>query len=278
MAQKRMFRLDVLDTDAFLSLPLSAQALYFHLNLRADDDGFIDKPKLIMRMIGAGEDDMKLLIVKRFVIIFESGVIVIKHWRMHNTIKGDRYHPTKYTDELHSLEIKENKSYTLTGSKMEPKRIQSGSSDIDLGLDIGLGIENTIAQSDSDNRSKQPEPLADVSALILNDGTEWKPTLRRYEEWRRLYGNVDINREFARMRQWCLDNPKRRKSRSGISRFITNWLDKQQNKGPYTGNGGRIQMPVPDYIQQQMGGTLPPAEPASEEQIRKIKEIQAKMK
>lgn len=112
MAERRMFTQKIIDSDAFLDMPLTTQALYFHLNMRADDDGFINNPKKICRMIGASEDDLKLLIAKRFVLAFEKGVIVIKHWRMHNLIRKDRYSPTQYEDEFMSLDIKDNGSYT----------------------------------------------------------------------------------------------------------------------------------------------------------------------
>jgi hypothetical protein len=112
MAERRMFTQKIIDSDAFLDMPLTTQALYFHLNMRADDDGFINNPKKICRMIGASDDDLKLLIAKRFVLAFEKGVIVIKHWRMHNLIRKDRYSPTQYEDEFMSLEIKDNGSYT----------------------------------------------------------------------------------------------------------------------------------------------------------------------
>ena len=112
MAEKRMFTQKIVDSDAFLDMPLSTQALYFHLNMRADDDGFINNPKRIQRTIGASEDDLKLLIAKRFCICFENGVIVIKHWRMHNTLRKDRYNPTQYQDQLALLEVKGNNSYT----------------------------------------------------------------------------------------------------------------------------------------------------------------------
>ena len=112
MAEKRMFTQKIIDSDAFLDMPLSTQALYFHLNMRADDDGFVNNPKRIQRTIGASEDDLKLLIAKRFVIAFENGVIVIKHWRMHNTLRKDRYSPTQYQEELQTLEIKANNAYT----------------------------------------------------------------------------------------------------------------------------------------------------------------------
>ena len=107
MAQKRMFTMKIVDSDAFLDMPLSTQCLYFHLNMRADDDGFIGNPKKIMRMIGASEDDLKILLAKRFLIIFEDSVVVVKHWWMHNTLARDRYHETSYTDEKSLLKIKE---------------------------------------------------------------------------------------------------------------------------------------------------------------------------
>ncbi len=112
MAEKRMFTQKIIDSDPFLDMPLSTQALYFHLNMRADDDGFINNPKRIQRTIGASEDDLKLLLAKRFVIGFENGVIVIKHWRMHNTLRKDRYNPTQYQEEFALLEVKDNNAYT----------------------------------------------------------------------------------------------------------------------------------------------------------------------
>jgi len=113
MAEKRMFAQQIIDSDAFLDMPTSTQALYFHLAMRADDDGFVNNPKKIQRMIGCSEDDMKLLLAKSFILAFESGIIVIKHWRIHNTIQKDRYKQTAYKDELSMLQVKENKSYTF---------------------------------------------------------------------------------------------------------------------------------------------------------------------
>ena len=112
MAERRMFTQKIVDSDAFLDMPLTSQALYFHLNMRADDDGFVNNPKKIQRMIGASEDDLTLLKVKRFVLSFESGVVVIKHWRMHNLLRKDRYNPTQYQEEKAMLELKDNGSYT----------------------------------------------------------------------------------------------------------------------------------------------------------------------
>lgn len=125
MAEKRMFTQKIIDSDAFLDMPLSSQALYFHLNMRADDDGFVNNPKRIQRTIGASEDDLKLLVVKRFVIGFESGVLVIKHWRMHNTLRKDRYNPTQYQDELRTLDVKDNNAYTERIAEVSAPQIES---------------------------------------------------------------------------------------------------------------------------------------------------------
>lgn len=112
MAQRRMFSIQIVDTDAFMDMPLSAQALYFHLGMRADDDGFVSNARRIQRLIGAADDDLRLLAVKRFILTFNSGIVVIKHWRMLNTIRGDRYKPTLYKDERATLFLKPDGAYT----------------------------------------------------------------------------------------------------------------------------------------------------------------------
>lgn len=112
MAQRRMFAKTIIDSDAFLDMPATAQLLYFHLSMRADDDGFINQPKTIMRMTGCKDDDLKLLIVKKFIIPFETGIVVIKHWKIHNYIRTDRYTETKYKNEKALLMLDENNAYT----------------------------------------------------------------------------------------------------------------------------------------------------------------------
>ena len=112
MARKRMFSLQIVDTDAFLEMPLTSQLLYFHLTMRADDEGFVGNPKKIMRMIGTQDDDLKILLAKRFILSFESGVVVIKHWLIHNTIRMDRFNETTYQNEKNLITTRENKAYT----------------------------------------------------------------------------------------------------------------------------------------------------------------------
>ena len=113
MAERRMFAKTIIDSDSFLDMPLSTQALYFHLSMRADDDGFINNPKKIQRMIGASDDDLKLLIAKSFIIPFDTGIVVIKHWKIHNYIQKDRYKETVYQEEKALLSVKSNNAYTL---------------------------------------------------------------------------------------------------------------------------------------------------------------------
>lgn len=129
MAQKRMFNMKIVDSDAFLDMPLSTQCLYFHLNMRADDDGFVGNPKRIARLISANDDDLKLLLTKRFILAFDSGVIVIKHWRIHNTLSSKAYTETAYTDEKRRLLLKNNKSYSFTeGSPIDDSALLSSQS------------------------------------------------------------------------------------------------------------------------------------------------------
>lgn len=114
MARRRLFSLDVVDTDAFLEMPCSTQALYFHLGMRADDDGFVSSPKRIINTINASLDDLKLLVAKGFIIPFDTGVCVLRDWKIHNTIQKDRYKPTLYQAERAMLQTTPNNQYLLT--------------------------------------------------------------------------------------------------------------------------------------------------------------------
>lgn len=180
MAERRMFSKQIIDSDAFLDMPLSAQALYFHLSMRADDDGFINNPKKIQRMVGATDDDCKLLIAKKFVLTFESGVIVIKHWRLHNYIRKDRYKETVYLEEKSQLSSKENGIYFLgiptvdrTGDKWDTQvsidkvsidkvSVVEGSSAV--GIPDGIPNDTTI-HTDTNTNQKEINPLSILQPL-----------------------------------------------------------------------------------------------------------------
>ena len=126
MAQRRMFSLTVVDTDNFLSMPVSAQNLYFHFGMRADDDGFVSSPKKIMSFVKSSEDDFKLLAAKGYIIPFKSGVCVIREWKINNYIQSDRYHETRYLAEKEQIFAGIDRAYALRSEAKKPFCIQAG--------------------------------------------------------------------------------------------------------------------------------------------------------
>ena len=147
MAERRMFAKTIIDSDAFTEMPLSTQALYFHLSLRADDDGFLNCAQKIMRMIGAAKNDYDVLLAMRFVIQFNDGICVIKHWRIHNYIQSDRYKPTVYQEEKAALSVKSNGSYTLkeqSVKQLDTPCIQDGYT---LEAQVRLGKDSIVKDS-----------------------------------------------------------------------------------------------------------------------------------
>lgn len=238
MANRRMFSLDVVDTDNFLDMPLSAQGLYFHLGMRADDDGFISSPKKIIKIVNASDDDLKLLIIKGYLIPFESGVIVIKHWRQNNYVKGDRYKPTIYQNERKQL-YAENNIYHLdtvciqNGTKTEPQdRLGKDSVVKDSVGKDSINIYCTELEKTSSMPTEPP-----VITLTLNDKTEYPIYNKDIEQWQELYPVVDILQELRKMKGWLDANCAKRKTKRGIKRFVNGWLTKEQDKGGYRVNG-----------------------------------------
>ena len=258
MAKKRMFNISVVDSDAFLDMPLSAQALYFHLNMRADDDGFIGNPKRIQRLIGSSDDDLKLLFLKRFILTFEDGVIVIKHWRMHNTIRQDRYTPTVYQEELKTLGIKANKSYTLAGNQMATNGLPNASTDIDIGIDIDLDIDKELHNAQSDTIACEP-----VITITLNDKSEYPIYQHMIDEWIELYPNVDVMQELRNMKGWCNANPERRKTKRGILRFIVGWISRKQDKP-------KVNKTIPEWFNQTSDESVKDVDDAEIENMQRM--------
>lgn len=272
MAQRRMFSIQIVDTDAFMDMPLSAQALYFHLGMRADDDGFVSNARRIQRLIGAADDDLRILAMKRFILTFDSGIVVIKHWRILNTIRGDRYKPTLYQDEKATLFLKPDGAYTdhpvdgakalmastdsmdttwqPSGNQMEPQ-VRLGKDRLDkdkLGKDREKDTTKSIPSSlekvhqckggvgeNADAFSPTP-PEPPVIILPLNDGTGYEVSQEQCQEWAGLYPAVDVIQQFCNMKAWLIANPTRKKTRRGIMRFINGWLSREQDRG-----GGRQQ-------------------------------------
>lgn len=148
MANRRMFSLDVVDTDVFLDLPISSQALYFHLGMRADDDGFVSSPKRITNMVGCNTDDLKLLVAKGFIIQFDSGIIVITHWKVNNYLRADRYRPTLHQTEKKSLIDSENGYSASTIGIPEVTKMDTQDSIDKISIDKG--------KIDKDNKALKP--------------------------------------------------------------------------------------------------------------------------
>ena len=174
MAQKRMFSQQIVDSDAFLEMPLSAQALYFHLSMRADDDGFVNNPVKIGRIINASPDDLKILLAKNFIISFENGVIVIKHWRINNYLRKDRYTETVYLEEKSQLDVKENGSYTYLGIPDDNQMSTSGIRSIDKSREEKNSIEKNKEEEKEIVATRSPSFVKPTREEILNYCNERK--------------------------------------------------------------------------------------------------------
>lgn len=203
MAERRMFAKTIVLSDAFLDMSLGARCLYMTMGMLADDDGFVNAPRSIMRQCGATQDDLAILIAKKFVIPFDSGVIVIKHWRINNYLQKDRIQPTKYVDEMSTLAVDEKGAYTSC--------IQSH-----VYID-----KNSIGKNSIDKY---------IYSLPLKNGTEYEVTETYVEELKAAYPNKDLDNEFSRMRAWLISNPSKQKTGRGIKRFINGWLSRDTKK------------------------------------------------
>jgi len=206
MAQRRMVSLKVTDTDIFLDMPLSTQALYFHLIQRADDDGFFGNPKKIMRMINCSEDDLKILMSKEFVIPFESGVCVIKHWKIHNLIRSDRYNETIYKEEKASLKEDTNNVYIPdvipNVNQLEP---QSSLGQVKLGKGIGTkhkhGEYKHVLLTDKEYESL-PSKVTDRDDLI-----------KRLDEYLEMHRKKHYDSHNLVIQNWDKGDKKKHKSK-----------------------------------------------------------------
>lgn len=221
MAQKRMFSLQVVDTDKFMDMSTSAQALYFHLGMHGDDDGFVSSPKKIARAAGCNDDDLRLLASKGYIIPFDSGVIVITDWNVNNTLKNDRYHGTVYQSEKALLSTDQSGKYLL-GSMMVPERFQDGSK---LEPEPNVTKPNVTEQrvrADKPPRSRfVPPSVEEVAEYVRKRGSrvnpqgfidfyaskgwmvgktpmkDWKAACRNAESWERWGKSTDTVKTAA---------------------------------------------------------------------------------
>ena len=167
MAERRMFAKTIIDSDAFLTMPASSQNLYFHLGMRADDDGVVNNPRTIMRLVGAHEDDMNILISKKFVIVLQDSLIVIKHWKINNYIRSDRYVQSKYKEEIGCLSLDENNAYSVNNNQVtttcQPSGIPTVSTGkVSIGKDSIVLKENIIKEKNQPFSPKIPQELQEL--------------------------------------------------------------------------------------------------------------------
>ena len=176
MADKRMISKTIIDSDIFLDMPSSSQLLYFHLNLRADDEGFIDSPKKVMRIVGSNQNDLDILLAKRYLLKFPSGVMVVKHWKLHNTIRKDRMKETIYTEEKNMLLEKDNGTYTDNETMIKPFVSQ-------LVDKVSPSIDKIrVDKSSIDKVIKEPKQSFHDFDLVLLTNKEYESCITNYGE------------------------------------------------------------------------------------------------
>jgi len=215
MAERRMFAKTIVLSDAFLDMPMSARCLYFTLGMLADDDGFVGNPKALMRQCGASQDDMAILIQRRFVLAFESGVIVIKHWRMNNLLKNDRYKSTVYVEERSTLALDEKNAYTervepnwnQSGSKVEP---QDRLGKVSIGKDsLGEDIEKEKKEKETRYGEYKNVPLSDSQMEKLKaEFPDWQAWIEKVSDYCQRYGKK-YSDYLAVIRNWARRDKER---------------------------------------------------------------------
>jgi hypothetical protein len=225
-----MFSPDIVESDAFLEMPASAHSLYFHLGMYADDDGFVS-PRKIMRLLGSTEDDIKLLVAKNFVLPFENGVIVIKHWKMNNLVRKDWYRPTQYIEQKCQLYVKENGAYTLDSEQGVPlvneplttRQRRLGKVSIgNTSVANAPRVLEITEEPDTDTPSKEKEK--DDFVALYNELCEWAKK-------RRGAGFVSTKKQYAALKKARLSGigPNKLKERwkelEGKDFYIENGLD-----------------------------------------------------
>ena len=249
MAERRMFAKTIIDSDAFIDMPVTARLLYYDLGMRADDDGFVNSPKKIMRMVGASQDDLAILITKKFIIPFDTGVVVIKHWRIHNYIQKDRYKHTKYEEEMKQLTVKENGAYTL-----DTECIQDGYSldtQVRLGKDRDrLDKERIDYQQIADMYNETCVSFPKVKFISNKRAKAIKARLNTYstDDFKTLFEKAEASdflkgkngRNWSATFDWLIAD-------ANMAKVLDGNYDNRADS-PKQGN---VVIPMPDYMQKQ---------------------------
>lgn len=225
---KRMFSNDIVGSDSFLEMPSTSQALYFHLGMRCDDDGFVN-PNVTMRMIGANKNDLDILIGKRFLLLFANGVVVIKHHRINNKWDSRDSRRTLYTEELKKLFLKENNSYTFDseqGIPVDEKYITNKSFFIPDGNPTGSRRQNRIEE----NRIEENNKHTTRKEIIKNKYGEFNRVLLSDEEYKKLserFGEKNTKIMIKKLDSYIESKGKKYKSHYAT---ILNWFDMEIEK------------------------------------------------
>lgn len=228
MAERRMFAKSIVLSDAFLDMPMSARCLYFTLAMFADDDGFVGSPKGIMRQCGASQDDMLMLLQKRYILGFESGVIVIKHWRINNYLQSDRHKPTTYLEELESLAVDEKNAYTEKTRAELPQNDECIQNVSKMYTQYSIGKESIGKESEGKERENPPEP--NQSKPVRHKHGEYSNVLLTDEELAKLKQEYphDWDKRIERLSSYIASTGKTYKNHLAT---IRNWARMDKEKG-----------------------------------------------
>ena len=224
MAERRMFAKTIIDSDAFLDMPVTARLLYYDLSMRADDDGFVNSPKKIMKMIGASQDDLSILALRKFIIPFDNGVVVIKHWYIHNYIRKDTYNETPYKEQKSMLEFDENKAYRLTNGESQLS-VDGSLTQVRLGKDR-LGKDNKDYVTTANKFIKPTIEEIEQYCRERKNSIDAKHFYDYYESKGWVVGKAKMKDWRAAIRTWEVNDKKARKTETS-NPFIKLLMEEQ---------------------------------------------------
>lgn len=224
MAERRMFAKTIIDSDAFLDMPVTARLLYYDLSMRADDDGFVNSPKKIMKMIGASQDDLSILALRKFIIPFDNGVVVIKHWYIHNYIRKDTYNETPYKEQKSMLEFDENKAYRLTNGESQLS-VDGSLTQVRLGKDR-LGKDNKDYVTTANKFIKPTIEEIEQYCRERKNSIDAKHFYDYYESKGWVVGKAKMKDWRAAIRNWEVNDKKARKTETS-NPFIKLLMEEQ---------------------------------------------------
>ena len=247
MANKRMFSIGIIDSDQFLDMSMEARLLYYDLGMRADDDGFVNSPKKIMRITKVTDKSLDELEDKGFIFRFVSGVLVIRHWNINNNMRKDTYHETSYTEEKAQLVLDSASIYQLRNEYVTDSSRDYNEDETECAEDVSQirldknsinqpkvssdinSLDSICSEQKISSELEQPTESDDCIEFPVLGGSTYIPK-SLIDEWESVYTNVDVMQEVLKAREWCRANPKRRKV--NWKRFLVNWLNEKQDKRP----------------------------------------------